>query len=74
MHKLEKFHSNLGCHDEAARYYKMNLERLEKEHNDGLEMMDALYYLASYYKHRKYFETAEMYCSRILDYGGPISF
>jgi anaphase-promoting complex subunit 8 len=74
MHKLAKLHSNLGCHDEVARYYKMNLERMEKEHNDGPEMMDALYYLASYYKHRKDFETAEMYCSRLLDYGGPVSF
>lgn len=71
MHKLAKLHGNLGHHDEAAHYYKMNLERMEKEHNDGPEMMDALYYLANYYKHRKDFEAAEMYCSRLLDYGGP---
>ncbi|XP_057857553.1 anaphase-promoting complex subunit 8 isoform X2 [Cryptomeria japonica] len=72
MHKLAKLHSQLGRHDEAASYYKMNLERMENEQNGGPEMIEALLYLANYYKNRKDIEAAQMYCSRLLDYGGPL--
>eukprot|EP01018_Ginkgo_biloba_P038683 Gb_03388 [translate_table: standard] len=71
LHKLAKLHNQLGKLDEAAFYYKSNLEKMENEQNDGPEVIEALLYLANYYKNKQKFAEAEMYCTRLLDYGGP---
>ncbi|KAL5061817.1 hypothetical protein RYX36_023554 [Vicia faba] len=71
LHQLAKLHSELERPDEAAYYYKKDLERMEDEERDGPNMVEALLYLASYYKTQKRFKEAEVYCTRLLDYTGP---
>ncbi|WJX87492.1 anaphase-promoting complex component apc8 [Trifolium repens] len=71
LHQLAKLHSELGRPEEAAFYYKKDLERMESEERDGPNMVEALSYLAKYYKSTKRFEEAEVYCTRLLDYTGP---
>lgn len=71
MHRLAKLQCELGRPDEAAYYYKKDLERMETEEREGTNMVEALLYLARYYKDQKRFEEAETYCTRLLDYTGP---
>ena len=73
LHNLAKLHSELGCPEEAAFYYKKDLERMESEEREGPKMVEALLYLAKYYRAQKSFEEAEIYCTRLLDYTGPVS-
>ncbi|KAJ1442435.1 Tetratricopeptide-like helical domain superfamily [Sesbania bispinosa] len=69
--QLAKLHAELGRPEEAAFYYKKDLERMESEEREGPNMVEALLYLAKYYKAQKRFEEAEVYCTRLLDYTGP---
>ncbi|XP_019449294.1 PREDICTED: anaphase-promoting complex subunit 8-like isoform X2 [Lupinus angustifolius] len=71
LHQLAKLHSELGHPEEAAFYYKKDLERMESEEREGPNMVEALLYLARYYKLQNKFEEAEVYCTRLLDYTGP---
>nr|KYP68140.1 Cell division cycle protein 23 isogeny [Cajanus cajan] len=71
LHQLAKLHSELGHPEEAAFYYKKDLERMESEEREEPKMVEALLYLAKYYRAQKRFEDAEVYCTRLLDYTGP---
>ncbi|GFZ07788.1 anaphase-promoting complex subunit 8 [Actinidia rufa] len=71
LHQLAKLHSELGRLEEAAFYYKKDLERMEVEEREGPNMVEALLFLATYCKSQKRFEEAEVYCTRLLDYTGP---
>ncbi|XP_009629129.1 anaphase-promoting complex subunit 8 [Nicotiana tabacum] len=71
LHQLAKLHAELDRSDEAAFYYKKDLERMEAEEREGPNMVEALMFLARYYKTQKRFEEAEVYCTRLLDYSGP---
>ncbi|XP_059441301.1 anaphase-promoting complex subunit 8 [Corylus avellana] len=71
LHRLAKLQCELGRRDEAAYYYKKDLERMEAEEREGPNMVEALLYLAKYYKAEKRFEESEAYCTRLLDYTGP---
>ncbi|KAE9617106.1 putative acetyltransferase A, auxiliary subunit [Lupinus albus] len=71
LHQLAKLHSELGHPEEAAFYYKKDLDRMESEEREGPNMVEALLYLARYYKLQSKFEEAEVYCTRLLDYTGP---
>ncbi|WJX23654.1 anaphase-promoting complex component apc8, variant 2 [Trifolium repens] len=71
LHQLAKLHSELGCPEKAAFYYRKDLEKMESEERDGPNMVEAWIYLAKYYKSTKRFEEAEVYCTRLLDYTGP---
>nr|XP_024928548.2 anaphase-promoting complex subunit 8-like [Ziziphus jujuba var. spinosa] len=71
MHQLAKLHCELGRLEEAAFYYKKDLERMETEEREGPNMVEALLFLATYYRRQKRFEDAEVYCTRLLDYTGP---
>ncbi|KAL3748251.1 hypothetical protein ACJRO7_009483 [Eucalyptus globulus] len=71
LHKLAKLHCELGRLEEAAFYYKKDLERMEAEERDGPNMVEALLFLATHGKDQKRFEEAEVYCTRLLDYTGP---
>lgn len=73
LHQLAKLHSELGQSEEAAFYYKKDLERMEAEEREGPNMVEALLFLATYYKTEKKFDEAEIYCTRLLDYTGPVS-
>lgn len=74
LHQLAKLHCELGRHEEAAFYYKKDLDRMETEEREGPNMVEALLFLAQYYKGLQRFEDAEVYCTRLLDYTGPVSF
>ncbi|XP_058084828.1 anaphase-promoting complex subunit 8 [Magnolia sinica] len=71
LHQLAKLHSELGFSEQAAFYYKKDLERMEAEEREGPNMIEALLFLADYCKAEKRFEEAEVYCTRLLDYTGP---
>ncbi|KAH7541915.1 anaphase-promoting complex subunit 8 [Ziziphus jujuba] len=71
LHQLAKLHCELGQLEEAAFYYKKDLERMETEEREGPNMVEALLFLAQYYRGQKRFEDAEVYCTRLLDYTGP---
>lgn len=73
LHQLAKLHSELGRTEEAAFYYKKDLERMEAEEREGPNMVEALMFLAQYCKTEKRFDEAEVYCTRLLDYTGPVS-
>ncbi|CAA7396820.1 unnamed protein product [Spirodela intermedia] len=71
LHQLAKLHSILGRSEQAAFYYKKDLERMEAEDRQGPNMIEALLFLARHCKAEKRIEEAEMYCTRLLDYTGP---
>ncbi|CAN6268381.1 unnamed protein product [Urochloa humidicola] len=71
LHQLAKLHSVLGQSEEAAFYYKKDLERMEVEERQGPNLVEALLFLAKHYKSIGSFEEAEHYCTRLLDYTGP---
>lgn len=73
LHQLAKLHQELGRLEEAAYYYRKDLERMEDEEGEGPNMVEALFFLARHYKDQKRFEEAEVYCTRLLDYTGPVS-
>ncbi|KAJ9670993.1 hypothetical protein PVL29_027126 [Vitis rotundifolia] len=71
LHQLAKLSKELKRSEEAAFYYKKDLERMEAEDREGPNLVEALLFLATYYKSQKRFEEAEIYCTRLLDYTGP---
>ncbi|CAA2971030.1 anaphase-promoting complex subunit 8 [Olea europaea subsp. europaea] len=71
LHQLAKLHCELGHTEEAAFYYKKDLDRMEAEEREGPNMVEALMFLAQHCKSKKRFEEAEVYCTRLLDYTGP---
>ncbi|KAG9452207.1 hypothetical protein H6P81_005111 [Aristolochia fimbriata] len=71
LYQLAKLNSELGHSDEAAFYYKKDLERLEIEERDGPNMVEALQYLANYCKTQGNMDDAQMYFARLLHFSGP---
>lgn len=47
---------------------------MEAEEREGPNMVEALLFLAQHCREQKRFEEAEVYCTRLLDYTGPVSF
>jgi len=73
LHQLAKLHDMLGQSEEAAIYYKKDLVKMELEERQGQNFVEALLFLAKHYKSIGNFEEAEHYCTRLLDYTGPVS-
>lgn len=73
LYHLAKVHLRLGRAEEAAYYYKKDLERMEAEEREGPNVVEALLFLAKHYKSQKKYEEAEVYCNRLLDFTGPVS-
>ncbi|CAN0903199.1 Anaphase-promoting complex subunit 8, partial [Linum grandiflorum] len=71
LRQLAKLHRELGRFEEAALYYKKDLERMEAEEREAQNMVEGLSFLAQYCKDQKRYEEAEVYCARLMDYGGP---
>jgi anaphase-promoting complex subunit 8 len=69
--KLAKLHANMGQREEAAHFHRLNLQRLDDEHAEGAELIEALQFLAQYAKESGSLQEAEKYCTRLLDFGGP---
>lgn len=70
LHKLAKLHNHLKQTDQAAFYYKKNLERMENDQAEGPEIVEALLFLAQHCRNQDLLDEAEQYCTRLLDYGG----
>ncbi|KAJ8753604.1 hypothetical protein K2173_022845 [Erythroxylum novogranatense] len=71
LHQLAKLHRELGQSEEAAFYYKKDLEKMEVEEREGPNVVEALLFLAQHCRAQKSYEEAEVYCTRLLDYTGP---
>ncbi|CAO2818278.1 unnamed protein product [Amaranthus hypochondriacus] len=71
INRLAKLHDQLGHLAEAAFYYKKDLDRMEADEREGPNLVDALMFLAKYYRAQNRFEEAEIYCNRLMDYTGP---
>ncbi|WCJ36020.1 anaphase-promoting complex subunit 8 [Euphorbia peplus] len=71
LHQLAKLHNELGRSEEAAFYYKKDLERMEAEERESPNMVEALLFLAQHCKEKKRDQEAEVYLTRLLDYTGP---
>ncbi|KNC55439.1 cell division cycle protein 23, partial [Thecamonas trahens ATCC 50062] len=70
LSRLADLYDGLGDSAKAAFYFERNLARLEKEGAAGPAMVKALIYLAVYYKNTGDFAQAELFCSRLHDFGG----
>jgi len=72
MRQLAALHAALGQKKEAAHYYALNLQRVEGEgQSSGQDALDALSFLASYYRETGEYEVSQQYYTRLLDYGMP---
>lgn len=73
LHKLAKLHASLGQSEQAAFYFRKNLERIDSEQAEGPDLVEALLFLAQYLKARggPNLAEAENFCTRLLDYPGP---
>ncbi|KAN0033276.1 hypothetical protein ACTA71_002700 [Dictyostelium dimigraforme] len=70
INKLAKLYQEIQNNEKAAFYYKKNLYYCDQEKIDGQEIIDALLFLANFYKNQNQ-PQSEQYCLRLLDYAGP---
>ncbi|KAI4371024.1 hypothetical protein MLD38_019302 [Melastoma candidum] len=71
LNKLGNLHRELGRNEEAAFFFKRDLERMDAEEREGPNMIEALMFLATHCRDQHKFEEAEVYCTRYLEYNGP---
>ncbi|CAD7697103.1 unnamed protein product, partial [Ostreobium quekettii] len=70
-----RLHKKCGQDDEAAHYFKINLDRLDAQRGQeqaSTDAVDAMLFLANYHKARGNFADAEEFCTRLLDIGGAV--
>lgn len=70
LNALANLYRSLGHHDQAAHYYAKNIQRQDSEQREGLDTIEALLYLAHYWKELGQMAEAEHYCLRLLDFAG----
>jgi anaphase-promoting complex subunit 8 len=73
LNKLAKLYADVMRDDEqAAVHYLTNLELLDAEQVESQQTMDALMFLARYYKEPKHnrLDDAELYCQRLQEHYG----
>ena len=68
--RLANLYDALGNSRKAALYHERQLARMEKEGTVDRKMVKALLYLAKYYKEQGKYAQAELFCSRLHDFGG----
>jgi len=71
LSKLASLYKTIGQIGKAALYYEKNLNRRDQEEVEGQETVDALLFLANYYKTSN-INATEAYCLRLLEYAGPV--
>ena len=69
VQQLAELHRKRGERREAAKYYNMNLARIEDEGLSGQDTVDAVQFLAQFYKEEGDLETAQKCYERLLDFG-----
>ena len=67
--QLATLHKQRGETEAAAKYYKMNIDRIESEGLSGQDAVVAMQFLAQYHKSKGELETAQTYFERLLDFG-----
>jgi len=70
LHKLAELYQGLNDYEKAAYYYRKNLALREQERIEGQETIDALIFLARYYKNIEDLNEAEKYSAKLLDFSG----
>jgi anaphase-promoting complex subunit 8 len=65
LHKLAKLYLLRGEEDKAAQCFQDNLTRLEKENLNTNETVEALRFLAHYYRQREEHQLAHNYETRL---------
>jgi len=70
LNALANLYRSLGNHDQAAHYYAKNLQQQDSEKREGPDTIEALLYLAHYWKDKGKMAEAEEYCLRLLDFAG----
>lgn len=73
LHELARLYGELGQADQAAVYYKKDLDRMDAEERQGPNYVEALFFLAKYCKSVGRYDEAEHYATRLLDSTGPVS-
>jgi len=74
LHQLAIIHrEQFGDRDAAAEYYQRMLDRHDVEQMEGPETLEALEYLAHYYKDAKYRYRALVYAKRLQEFSGKES-
>lgn len=68
---LARLYEKSGMHSQAAHYFELCLKRLDDQHIEGKDVVEALTFLADYYKAQGKFPQSERYCLRLMDLGGP---
>lgn len=72
LHELARLYGELGQADQAAVYYKKDLDRMDAEERQGPNYVEALFFLAKYCKSVGRYDEAEHYATRLLDSTGPV--
>jgi anaphase-promoting complex subunit 8 len=70
VQQLATLHKKRGDKKEAAKYYRMNLGRIDEEGLNGQDAVEALQYLAQYHKEEGELDIASTYFERLLDFQG----
>ncbi|KAF3340392.1 anaphase-promoting complex subunit 8 [Carex littledalei] len=71
LHELARLYGELGQADQAAVYYKKDLDRMDAEERQGPNYVEAMFFLAKYCKSVGRYDEAEHYATRLLDSTGP---
>jgi anaphase-promoting complex subunit 8 len=69
--KLAKLYEEEGEETKAAHCYNRHLEQHDTVEIESEGDVEALLFLARYYKNRRQLQLAAQHCSRLLDYNGP---
>ncbi|PRP73557.1 phosphoenolpyruvate carboxykinase [Planoprotostelium fungivorum] len=70
LDRLARLYQKMGDENRAAACFQRNLQIREHEGVEGDETIDAILYLANYFRDRGDYDEAETYANRLLDYSG----
>lgn len=68
---LAELYKKMGKKEEAAVYFKKNIDIHERDSSQPQHIINALHFLAHYFKDQGNSRLAFMYASKLLDFNGP---
>jgi anaphase-promoting complex subunit 8 len=71
LHRLAKLYLSMNEVDKAAKCFEENLKRKDQEAVQSAESVEAIMFLAKYYKSKEEYEESVKYATRLHDYSGP---
>lgn len=72
INRLAALNKKQGNMSAAAIYYEKDLELKETLGVEGQQTVEALLFLARYWKDLNHLDKAEKYCLSLLDFAGPV--